>query len=493
MNTRNHLRYFPLGALTLSIAVGAISCSSGSKRGPASLPPLSPTEKTQKAGSLFASNDPIATAVFHADRFLKIQYRAEAGLMAFEEKLAQLLREKRAKPNSESNALKTDEYQLLYRAWIASRNEIDEVTETYENALKTSSDPNSPERVTAEQVVENLHKWTSELSEADRLQVVELLRALREIKSRNDAVASLKQKDQTKGERQVASMPEAPDWLKDANFEEQYKRNRQEIERKAKEAAQWKDPELDGQVQYRFDENPGREPNSANARRFAPSAGREGNIIGTELPGNTVVFTFDDGPGEASTRRLHQVLTTYKDPVNTTGVPASFFVLSQRLLADRATFNETKRLGFKINNHSYTHANFAKASESKLEHEIYDSHKVLASALGSKYRFFRCPYGACIAPAVPEAREMIARIGLIHAYWSIDSLDWKNIGRPQRTANLVINQLRLSGRGLILMHDIHESTIDAAKIVLDYIKSRNQSGGRLRLINLETAVDELNR
>jgi peptidoglycan/xylan/chitin deacetylase (PgdA/CDA1 family) len=87
---------------------------------------------------------------------------------------------------------------------------------------------------------------------------------------------------------------------------------------------------------------------------------------------------------------------------------------------------------------------------------------------------------------------MIADQGLIHAYWAIDSLDWKNIGQPQRTADLAIKQMQLVKKGAILIHDIHESSVDATQIILKWIKAQNSGGSKIRLVDLETAVDEVN-
>ena len=61
-----------------------------------------------------------------------------------------------------------------------------------------------------------------------------------------------------------------------------------------------------------------------------------------------VALTFDDGPATAVTGRLLDVLSSRR-------VPATFFVLGQRVAASPALVRRAGRLGFVVANHTYGH------------------------------------------------------------------------------------------------------------------------------------------
>lgn len=391
------------------------------------------------AGS-FASGTELVEAL---NRYLDLQYEAEFYVREFDRALDQLVLEKDKFPERDLDPLSTEPYLQLKELWPEIEEETDRLAEVYEN-LTRLRDP----------ALNDVQNWLGNLSEADRLQIIPLLLKWQEV----DEVQN-----------------RFPSWLGQSNLEALVKEHEAEIAAKAKAAA----AKADRENRYRD--------------VAYPSPDAAGNFTGNLLPQNVFVLTFDDGPGPRSTLRLHKVLTEYRDPVNTFGAPATFFVLIEKVHKSPQVFQATRELGFHINNHSWTHANFAKLSAEKLRYEIVDSSFELRNLLGASFRFFRCPYGACIAPKVPAARKLIAEQGLIHAFWNIDSVDWKNIGQPQRTASIVTKEMQVKKRGLILLHDIHESTIDATELILKWIRSRNEAGARLELMSLEDAVDLVNR
>ena len=371
------------------------------------------------------------------ERLLHLQYLSEHHLAEFEAEL-----ERKLAKDESSEPLDSASYKNLraLRALVETgTHDLLEAAENPENRAQ-------------------ILNWLGQLREADRLQLLNL----------------------------TMELGEQP---RSIGLETRFQSQAREIAAKARAAALIGDPELENIVAA---SGAGAE-SAPRALKITPSPGPDGNFIGTQLPPKTFVLTFDDGPGPQSTPRLHGVLKTHRDVINAKGAPASFFVLVQKALASPQVIAQTKRLGFPLNNHSWSHANFAKLDEASLKHEIVESTRELKRLFGSSFRFFRCPYGACFAPKIPLARELIAGQKLIHAYWSIDSLDWKNIGRPERTSELVIKEMRLAGRGLILMHDIHESTVDATKLILDWIKTENAAGAGYRLMTLEAAVDRVNR
>ncbi len=87
---------------------------------------------------------------------------------------------------------------------------------------------------------------------------------------------------------------------------------------------------------------------------------------------------------------------------------------------------------------------------------------------------------------------MIANLGQVHAYWRIDSLDWKLMNGP-KIADLVIKQMQLQDHGVILMHDIHTPTVEATRLILQWLKKQNSgTGAKYRFVTMPEATRLVN-
>ena len=64
---------------------------------------------------------------------------------------------------------------------------------------------------------------------------------------------------------------------------------------------------------------------------------------------------------------------------------------------------------------------------------------------------------------------MISENGLIHIFWNVDSLDWQDKD-PESIKERVVNQMKVQKRGVILFHDIHQQSLVASKLILQYIR-----------------------
>jgi hypothetical protein len=110
---------------------------------------------------------------------------------------------------------------------------------------------------------------------------------------------------------------------------------------------------------------------------------------------------------------------------------------------------------------------------------------------GRPMRFYRLPGGAGINS--PHVRSRLRSLNLIHASWSIDSLDWK-LKDSDEAAYLVTEQLAVAKRGIVLIHDIHDFSVRATLKILNWIKENNNSGKtQLRLYTIDAAVDLQNQ
>jgi peptidoglycan/xylan/chitin deacetylase (PgdA/CDA1 family) len=237
--------------------------------------------------------------------------------------------------------------------------------------------------------------------------------------------------------------------------------------------------EVDGELEnFTFDAGEGREPQSLNV---FPSAGPNGNISGPSFPMGTWALTFDDGPHAAITERGVKVLREG-------GVKGTFFWLAQNIKRLPEVVRAVRAAGMPLENHSWSHPNLADAKKlaeahTSLDREITQSTAVEAEAYGGKPRFFRCPYGAGIHNAA--VRELIAKEGMIHVGWNVDSLDWHD-KNPASVLARVERQMALTKRGIILFHDVHP----IAPIVVKELLERKK--GTARWVTIPEITDELN-
>lgn len=250
------------------------------------------------------------------------------------------------------------------------------------------------------------------------------------------------------------------------------------------------------------DPRPPRQANFSLARpdcpqgvKVCPSAGEQGNLTGHEFPKGVWALTFDDGPISQSTGEILQLLRRHHDRVNPVG-KATFFWLASEIVKFPKWVAGALKSGFPIGNHSFDHEDLAVLNSADQSFEIRNANEIITRvcrAVEPKYRvdYFRCPYGSCYAPAAPAVRKMIAEQGQIHVYWRVDSLDWKLLD-DIKVADLVIKQMQLLDRGIVLMHDVHPTTVGALRIILEWIREQNEAGKQYRLVTIPEAVALIN-
>lgn len=167
-----------------------------------------------------------------------------------------------------------------------------------------------------------------------------------------------------------------------------------------------------------------------------------------------LAITFDDGPHPQNTPRL-------LDMLRKRNVKATFFTIGRSVDRYPAITQRIVREGHEIGNHTYTHANLSKLSESKVKQELNKGRDAIIRATQMTPTVMRPPYGALYK----KQREWIKNsFGYPTILWSVDPLDWKI-----RNANSVSTKLINGARpgGILLAHDLHKTTVDAMPRTLD--------------------------
>lgn len=216
--------------------------------------------------------------------------------------------------------------------------------------------------------------------------------------------------------------------------------------------------------------NADREPQS-----IAPSPGKSGNVIGSEFPSGVWAITYDDGPSGKTSPSIFQTLRS-------NGIPATFFWLAKNTAAMPGVVKQAS--GFELANHSYTHAQLTKLGSAGLDKEIVQSTKVHAGVYGFRPKFFRLPYGAGVNNS--KIRSLIAAQGMVHVFWNVDSLDWQD-KNPPKIVNRVNMQMNARGRGVVLFHDIHATTVTATNTLAKQWAAE-KSAGKRRFMTVGDAV-----
>jgi peptidoglycan/xylan/chitin deacetylase (PgdA/CDA1 family) len=217
----------------------------------------------------------------------------------------------------------------------------------------------------------------------------------------------------------------------------------------------------------------------------------DGTCNGVVVPdrrgfGKHVALTFDDGPNPATTPAVIEVLKRHH-------APATFFNNGSRYAAPGAAALAARIAAdpdYLLGNHSQHHLNLAVESDATVATEIDQTDRLIRAA-GPSPRYFRFPFGSatCADRAAVESR------GYVITGWHIDSADWcyaagggtcakatfKYVPDELRDdmRGYVMSQVRATGGGVILFHDIHRHTADHLDEILTAMEAEGFTFARL--------------
>jgi len=182
------------------------------------------------------------------------------------------------------------------------------------------------------------------------------------------------------------------------------------------------------------------------------------------LADHEIVLTFDDGPSPRYTDRVLAVLAAEC-------VKATFFMVGEMAQTFPAEAKKVGTEGHTVGTHSFSHPfTFNKMSEAKAGEEIDKGIDAVASALGGRDEvapFFRVP-GFLTSTSTEAA---LASRGLMTWSADITADDWKRISGAE-VAKRAISGIEAKGRGILVLHDIHERTVEALPTILTELKLR---------------------
>ncbi|MCA8950609.1 MAG: polysaccharide deacetylase family protein [Planctomycetes bacterium] len=168
-----------------------------------------------------------------------------------------------------------------------------------------------------------------------------------------------------------------------------------------------------------------------------------------------IALSFDDGPGRELTPRVVERLVT-------AGVPATFFVLGRNARAHPEQFALLAERGFEIGTHGDEHVHHLRIAPWRAIRDTRDAWRILQARLGldPTQLPFRPTYGKLNLISWLWVRSQGAPI----AMWTHDS--WDTRPDIDRGRERLIEELRTSGGGVVLLHDFdRDSEAEATRVL----------------------------
>ena len=182
-------------------------------------------------------------------------------------------------------------------------------------------------------------------------------------------------------------------------------------------------------------------------------------VAQVSVPGKYVALTFDDGPSGAYTPKILDILNRH-------GAKATFFVLGENAARHKSILARAAAEGHEIASHTWSHVKLTSKSYDQIASEMERTSAVIREATGRQPRLMRPPYGATNRGVIDF---MMDRYGMTSVLWDVDTVDWKHPG----TSAVVHRAVDKAHNGsIILLHDIHASTLAAVEQVVTGLQAR---------------------
>lgn len=178
-----------------------------------------------------------------------------------------------------------------------------------------------------------------------------------------------------------------------------------------------------------------------------------------------VALTFDDGPGPYTAQLLKHL--------EADGAKATFFLLGQQVRQHPELVEAQAKAGMELGNHSWDHPQLSALKKKSMNSQIRRTNQAIVKASGgTRAVFLRPPYGDLL-------RSQRGQVTMPLALWDVDTLDWKT-----RSTKATVRAAAAAQPGdIVLMHDIHESTVRAVPQIVKKLRAKG-----IHLVTLSTLM-----
>lgn len=156
------------------------------------------------------------------------------------------------------------------------------------------------------------------------------------------------------------------------------------------------------------------------------------------------------------TEELLEILEEYN-------AKATFFVLGSCVEGNEGIIQRAYKQGHEIATHGFSHKIMTKLSTSALEEDITLSLEAIYPNIQDPITLLRPPYGL----VNDNVEIVLKKLNLKCIKWDLDSLDWK-LRNTEKITKRVLAQVE--DKKIILMHDIYQTSVEAAKQIIQELK-----------------------
>ncbi|GAB2852154.1 hypothetical protein GCM10027176_63870 [Actinoallomurus bryophytorum] len=170
-----------------------------------------------------------------------------------------------------------------------------------------------------------------------------------------------------------------------------------------------------------------------------------------------VALTFDDGPGPYTAKLLHMLAARH--------ARVTFFLIGGNIKGREALVRRELAQGNVVGDHTWTHPDLTKLSNRQVRRQLTRTRSEITRVTGLPVRLMRPPYGSTDKSVAKVARGL----GFAQIVWSVDTDDWLD----RNSAIVAHRAVSRARRGdIILMHDIHPTTVNAVPKILRGLAKR---------------------
>lgn len=170
----------------------------------------------------------------------------------------------------------------------------------------------------------------------------------------------------------------------------------------------------------------------------------------------TIALTFDDGPNRIYTRQVLDILYAEQ-------VPATFFLVGEKVSGNQNLILEMVASGHEIENHTFTHADLTTLNRQQIQDEIRQAEDALQTVLPDHHsQFVRPPYGR-------YTKNTEDAVDYPFMLWTIDSGDWEKATAEKIHHTVVCN---IHDGDIIVFHDDNAETVKALSSIISELKDR---------------------
>ncbi len=208
---------------------------------------------------------------------------------------------------------------------------------------------------------------------------------------------------------------------------------------------------------------------SIDQEGFKPIIDRHGAIFLGDTSKKELYLTFDNGYENGYTAKVLDVLKAKK-------VPVVFFVTGHYVKDQPELLKRMVKEGHLIGNHSWSHPDMTRISDSAIRKELDQVQKAVAEVTGQKeMRYLRPPRGIFSERTLAVSHQA----GYVSVFWSLAYKDWDihaQKGWKYAYDNVVA---QLHPGAVILLHSVSRDNAEALGSIIDAARKQGYEFKRL--------------